>query len=135
MLKISKSVEYAILSLKYISDNNNFKVNSKTIASELNIPYDLLAKILQKLVKKEIVKSEQGKFGGYTLLVPSKDLTILQIISALDENVKLANCTFENATIEDCSRVKDCCIRNPFLNLQNKINEMFQSITLQELTN
>jgi len=135
MIKISKSVEYSILALKYISENKEMKLSSSTIASDLNIPYDLLAKLLQKLVRKGIVKSEQGKYGGYSLIVSSDKLTILQIINALDENIQLTNCSFDDATTENCTRINNCFIRTPFWNLQNKINEMFESITLHEITN
>ncbi len=135
MIKISKSVEYSLLALNYISENKNFNnLSSRKIANELNIPYDLLAKLLQKLVKNNIVKSQQGKNGGYTLLISPDELSVLKIIDALGENVQLANCTFENASIEDCGRINDCCIRSPFWNLQNKINDIFRTTTLHELT-
>lgn len=136
MIKISKSVEYSILALKHIEDNEKFTtLSSRKISDDLNIPYDLLSKLLQKLVRKGIIKSQQGKYGGYNLLVAPDKLSILQIISALDENVQLTNCTFDNADKEDCTRIDDCCIRSPFWNLQNKINKMFESTTLKELTN
>ena len=136
MIKISKSVEYSILALKYIADNEKFAtISSRKISDDLQIPYDLLSKLLQKLVKKGIIKSQQGKYGGYNLLVSANELTVLKIIEALNENVQLTNCTIENASSEDCSRINDCCIRSPFINLQNRINNMFDTITLNELTN
>ncbi|MCB0731715.1 MAG: Rrf2 family transcriptional regulator [Ignavibacteriae bacterium] len=136
MIKISKSVEYSILALKYIADNENFaSLSSRKISDDLNIPYDLLSKLLQKLVRKGIVQSQQGKYGGYNLLVDSNKLSLLNIIDALDENIQLANCTFDGANNEDCARINNCYIRSPFLNLQNKINKMFNEITLNELTN
>ncbi|MCW8849297.1 MAG: Rrf2 family transcriptional regulator [Melioribacteraceae bacterium] len=136
MIKISKSVEYSILALKYIADNEKFDtISSRKISNDLSIPYDLLSKLLQKLVKYGIIKSQQGKYGGYNLLVSANELTVLKIIEALNENVQLTNCTKENASSEDCSRINDCCIRSPFVNLQNRINNMFNTITLNELTN
>lgn len=136
MIKISKSVEYSILALKYIADNENITViSSRKISDDLHIPYDLLSKLLQKLVRQGIIKSQQGKFGGYNLLVSANKLTVLKIIEALNENVQLTNCTIDNASTEDCSRINDCCIRSPFINLQNRINNMFNTITLNELTN
>ena len=66
MLKIAKSVEYAVLALKYINDRQDLNcVSTKLIAESLDIPYDLLAKIMQKLVKNDIIISEQGTKGGY----------------------------------------------------------------------
>ncbi len=135
MIKISKSVEYSILALKYISDHGDVKISSSTIANDLNIPYDLLAKLLQKLVKKGIIKSEQGKYGGYSLIIPTDKLTIMEIITSLEENIQLTNCSFQEATIESCGRINSCNIRSPFMNLQNRINEMFESITLYEISN
>lgn len=135
MIKISKSVEYSILALKYISDNDSNGISSRKISDDLNIPYDLLSKLLQKLAKEKIIKSKQGKYGGYNLLISTEELTILRIIDALDENVQLTNCTFESADKNDCARIDNCYIRSPFWNLQNRINEMFESITLNELTN
>ncbi len=135
MIKISKSVEYTLLALKHIDDSEGKKISSRSISTDLNIPYDLLSKLLQKLVKNNILISEQGKYGGYSLLMPANKLTVLRIINALDENVQLVNCSVENATLEDCSRINSCYIREPFFNLQNKINQMFESLTLKELTN
>ena len=136
MIKISKSVEYSILALKYISDNENCSgVSSRKISEELNIPYELLSKLLQRLVKQGIIKSKQGKYGGYNMSIASDRLSILQIVNAVDENIQLTNCTFDGANEDHCSRIEDCCIRTPFWNLQNKINKMFDQITLEELNN
>jgi len=134
MLKISKSTEYSILSLIYISNNEKESlINSRTISEELNIPYELLSKLLQKLVKSRIIKSTQGKYGGYNLLIPAKQLSVLSIIDAIDENVQVANCTFESATKDDCGRINDCIIRTPFISLQDKINNIFESLTIEQL--
>jgi Rrf2 family protein len=136
MIKISKSVEYSILALKYIADNEeNEGISSRKISDELNIPYDLLSKLLQRLVKQGIIKSKQGKYGGYNMLISSDKLTVLNIIHAVDENIQLTNCTFEGADFDNCSRLEDCCIRSPFWNLQERINQIFDEITLKELIN
>lgn len=135
MIKISKSVEYSILALKYIADNEKITtISSRKISNDMNIPYELLSKLLQKMVREGIIKSQQGKYGGYSMLIASEKLNLLRIIDALDENVQLTNCTFDKATTDDCARIDNCAIRSPFWNLQNKINSLFESITLNELT-
>lgn len=136
MIKISKSIEYSILALQFISDNELLTaVSSRKISSELKIPYELLSKLLQKMVKQGIIKSQQGKYGGYKMLIPPSKLTILNIMNAVEENIQLTNCTVENANEDDCTRINNCNIRSPFLNLQNKINNIFETVTLKELTN
>ncbi len=135
MLKLSKSVEYSLLALLYISEqNNNSLLSSKLISEKLDIPYELLSKLLQKMVKKEIIKSEQGKYGGYRLLIPLKKLTISDIITAIDENIQIADCTFPEATKKNCNKIDSCKIKTPFNIIQNKIIGIFESVTLEQLS-
>lgn len=135
MIKLSKSVEYSLLALKYISDNEKSEIlSSRKISEDLKIPYELLSKLLQKLVKEGIIKSQQGKFGGYNIVTPLEKLTVLKIIDSLGENIQLTNCTVPNATKTNCSRLNSCSIKDPFWNLQNKIISIFENTTLHELT-
>jgi len=136
MLKVAKSFEYAVLALKHIEENaNGSSVTVKEISEKQNIPFELLAKILQKLVKHDFVESIQGKRGGYRLRTSSESILLSHIISALDNEVQLTDCSFENAGSEDCARVNDCCIRNPMVNIQSRINNIFENTTLKEIIN
>jgi Rrf2 family iron-sulfur cluster assembly transcriptional regulator len=134
MLKIAKSVEYSILALKYIYEHTgNGCVNAKEISEKQEIPFELLAKILQKLVKSEIILSQQGNKGGYIINIDPDKLNMIDLVSAVDQKIQFANCLVENASKEDCIRVENCCIRNPMERIQNKINDVLQSTTLMEI--
>ncbi len=134
MLKLSKSVEYALFAIKYLNYKTKDQlVSTKEISESMKIPYDLLAKIMQKLVKNEIVSSIQGTKGGYYLTKSPKQINLNQIISAVDSEIKLTDCLFENATEDDCSRIRDCSLRSPLNNVQNKIIKLFNSTTLEEI--
>ncbi len=134
MLKIAKSVEYSILALKYIKDNSNDKcLTAREIAENENIPYDLLAKILQKLVKRKIIESHQGNKGGYSLSFSLNELFITDLIAAVDQNIQLTDCMVENPTINDCARFENCCIKDPLNKIQNKINDVLKSTTIMEI--
>ena len=130
MLKIAKSVEYAFLGLKYIAENSDERVVSTAeISDKLDIPYPLLAKIMQKLVRNSIIVSVQGTKGGYSLNRSPEFITLATIINALDQPVQLADCLTSN----DCKRSGDCCLQTPLTNIQQKINELFTATTLQEI--
>ncbi len=134
MLKLSKSVEYAIFAIKYLNYNTEDRlVSTKEISESMKIPYDLLAKIMQRLVKNDIVSSIQGTKGGYYLTKPPGQINLTQIISAVDSEIRLTDCLFDNATEEDCSRIGACSLRSPLNNLQNKIIKLFNSTTLEEI--
>lgn len=136
MLKIAKSVEYSILALRFIANNQTLEcVSTKEISIRENIPYDLLAKLMQKLVKHNIILSKQGKLGGYTLNIDPEQLSINDIILALDENIQLTDCMVEHPNTNDCGRVLNCCLRSPLSNLQEKILDLFKQTTLKEILN
>ncbi len=134
MLKISKSVEYAILAIKYISENESeIYISAKEISESENIPYDLLCKILQKLGKNDIINSQQGAKGGYTLKRKLNEISLSEIVNSVDEKIFLTNCMVENPGLDDCGRVNDCCIRDPMKKLNDKIIELFNKTTLDKL--
>ena len=130
MLKIAKSVEYAFLGLKYIAENSEQRMISVAEISEnLDIPYDLLAKIMQKLVRHGILNSVQGTRGGYILNQQPEQISLLNVIDALDQPVQIADCF----TPSDCKRSADCCLKSPLTRIQGKINELFTTTTLNEI--
>ena len=136
MLKIQKNIEYALLALRYIHENQIQKsVSSKEISETLNIPYELLSKILQRMVKSGLIVSQQGKFGGYTLNEIPENISFGRVIASLDQKVQLTDCMFDEATKSDCKRVEGCCLRSPLSVIQNKINDLFNQTTLNEILN
>jgi len=134
MLKLSKKIEYAILALKYIAENPEENcLSNKVISQNAEIPYDLSAKILQQLVRSEIIKSTQGTHGGYSLNVSPDKLNLGQIANAVEDEIQITNCMFDSATQEDCARIDDCCIKSPLSKVQNQINEIFNKTFLNEI--
>ena len=136
MLKIANSVEYSIIALRYISQNqNNGCISTKEIADKENIPYDLLAKLMQKLVKQDIIISKQGKMGGYILKVTPDELTLNDIILAVEQKIQLTDCMVETPGVQDCARFENCCLKSPLGKMQDKVIELFRNTTLHEIIN
>jgi len=136
MLKLAKSVEYAILALKYIAESPaGHYPSAKEISEKENIPYTLLAKILQNLARKKILESVQGNRGGYSLLVSSNDLNLYRLANSLEQKIQVTDCMVPNASSDDCKRVDSCCIRPPILNLQKRLELVFIETTLDDIIN
>ncbi|MCF8395817.1 MAG: Rrf2 family transcriptional regulator [Melioribacteraceae bacterium] len=134
MLKIAKSVEYAILAVKYIHENSHKgSISTKEISNVLNIPFDLLAKILQKLMKEQIIQSKQGTRGGYSMKSKLSEVSITKLIEALDQKIQLTDCMVQNPSASDCGRFDTCCLRGPLGQIQDKINLLFSNTTMEEI--
>ena len=85
IMKNNKRTDYALLATGYIAQHSQEGiVEASVISKQCNIPPLFLFKVLDKLVKANILRSKRGPTGGYTVARPAKDITILEIIEAVD---------------------------------------------------
>lgn len=132
MLKLSKKVEYAILGLQYMANNIERHISAKEIAEKLNLSFEFLSKTLQTLMKSGLIRSRQGLRGGYELLVAPEKISLANLIEALDGKTGIVECLSNGKS--NCGRTLDCTIREPMIQIQKKINEIFDKTTIAELT-
>ncbi len=84
-MRISRSTGYALLAVGYIAQHQDQKIIlSQSIAKAYDIPLEYLLKILQQLVRANVLRSKRGPRGGFSLARPPKKITALQIIEAVD---------------------------------------------------
>ncbi len=84
-MKISRSTGYGLLAAGYIAKNEKEGiVLSQTISKEYDIPLEYLLKILQQLVRANLLRSKRGPRGGFVLSKPASKITMLEIIEAVD---------------------------------------------------
>jgi len=84
-MKISRSTGYGLLAAGYIAKSEKSGiVLSQTISKEYDIPLEYLLKILQQLVRANILRSKRGPRGGFVLSKPVSRITMLEIIEAVD---------------------------------------------------
>jgi Rrf2 family protein len=129
---ITRASEYAILSLIVLSKAQT-PIDSETLARELSIPKSFLAKILQSLAKKQILKSYKGVNGGFALLKNPQDISMLDIMSTVEGK---APAVFDCASsLNDCPSDKaNLCSIWPFLNkLQGKIDLFLAEMSLADI--
>lgn len=130
MLKFSKKVEYALMALKHIAFTKDV-VTAKEISSKYNIPFELLAKILQKLKKEEILISVQGMNGGYSLNKKPSEISLHNIISILEGNIAVTECQKGEINC-NCKMHENCTIKSPITDIQRDIEEMFMRKTISD---
>ena len=84
-MKIAKSTEYALLAAVHIAQNyKEWSVLSHKISKEYNIPLEYLLKILQQLVRANVLRSKRCPNCGFVLTRDAKKISLLQIIEAVD---------------------------------------------------
>ncbi len=133
MFQLSKKVEYGLIALRHMAMHPMGQVyTAKELATEYDVPYELLAKVLQKLARAGVVISTQGVRGGYALGRDPKSMTVASVIQIIeDEKPMIAECYVEGP--ESCSIFDNCTIRKPLGKVQRDLNVLFDRMTIHEI--
>jgi Rrf2 family protein len=130
MLRLSKKTDYALIALTYVASIGNKPASARDIAERHDVPVELLAKVLQRLVQKGVLKSHQGIHGGYVLARPSDTVTVAEIVEAIDGPLMLTVC---GTSDERCEQFSKCNIRDPLHRIRDRIIGALMACTIAEL--
>ena len=139
MLKFSKKADYALLALQYMASVQGSGelqprvVNTKEIAEEHFMPVELLAKVLQTLARNQIIESHHnGPKGGYVLGRDPKDISIAQVLEAIEGPLGITDCYHEKDQ-SWCDQLDRCNIRTPLLKIQDSIHKLLNSMSIEDM--
>ena len=128
----SKSAEYGIQAMVYLSENSSDKpVMIAKIADSYNIPYQFLAKIVQVLVKHRLIIAKRGRNGGIMLGRESKNIYLDEIVYAIDgPPPEKDQCAIG---LDLCSDETPCPLHHQWKPIKQSIKHMLSSENLEEL--
>jgi Rrf2 family transcriptional regulator, nitric oxide-sensitive transcriptional repressor len=89
---ISQTAEYALRAVVTLAANPGRALTAQAIAAESRIPLDYLAKILNMLSRAGLVRARRGPGGGFQIEIPASQLSILEIVSAVDPLKRIKVC-------------------------------------------
>ena len=132
-MKLTTKGRYAVMAmadLALFQDNGPTSLTDISLRQNISLPY--LEQIFIKLKNNNLVKSTRGAKGGYVLDKSAHDIKISNIISAVDEEVKMLNCKKESK--KGCnSKSTKCITHNLWDQLDQHINNFFEKVKLQDL--
>ena len=131
MLRLSKKADYALMAMKHLAQKGGAPTTSaREIAEQYDIPIELLAKVLQRLVRTGLLVSTQGTRGGYVLSRPSASISVADVIEAIDGPFTVTACSSEK---NDCEQFAKCSIRDPLWQIRERIAAALGTVTLAEM--
>jgi Rrf2 family protein len=131
MLRFTKRADYGLMAIHYIAIHDAVgAVSAKRIAEEFTIPPELMAKILQRLAKQRLIVSTNGPKGGYALARRPTEITVGQVIRALEGPINIVSCLEDS----DCPQMERCNLRRPVQKIQAAISQVLDTMSLAELT-
>lgn len=130
-MKLTRGADYATLGILYLARQPRDKVVLiGEIAAAQSVPESYLAKIFQDLAKAGLVRSHRGARGGFTLARSPQEITLLQVIEAVEGPVALNRCLDAR---EGCERSADCPVYGALASAQAQLMSALEAVTLQSL--
>lgn len=131
MIRISKLADYAVVILAALTETPNEVVSASKLSDVTKIPEPTIAKVLKLLVKKDLVVSTRGAHGGYKIAAKAGDITVLNIIRAIDGPISITSCT--DGETPDCSLGQSCSIRGRWDGVNSAIRDALKSVTIADM--
>jgi len=129
---LSNTSKYAIRALIYLElySNQENKAGIKKIAGELNIPSPFLAKILQMLVRHQLLDSTKGPHGGFCLNKPAIDITLMEVVDIIDGKETFDNCIIRTTP---CDGNKPCSMHHKLAPIRSELKRLFATETIADM--
>jgi Rrf2 family protein len=132
-MKVSNKAEHALHAMLYIAATGDHNCTINEIAEQAIIPREYLAKILKELTEKKYLKSYKGKYGGYKLAKPSKNISFLNIIEAMDGPLSVISCANDTHKKGSNPKRRYCAGQVFWIPLQDKLEDALSSMTLDKI--
>lgn len=127
-MKLSSKTHYGLMACHVLGRNYpDTSVSASTLEAHIAVSGKYLEKIMRMLSKRNIISANRGASGGYFLARAPKDITVGEIVRALEDDMEIIEC------VKDGGKCKCCPSRSVWKKLYDGINDLLDSITLQQM--
>lgn len=131
MLRLSKKTDYALMAMKRLaSDPRRRAASAREIAEAYDIPVELMAKVLTRLVRSGLLTSHQGVHGGYELAQPPVATSVAAVLEAIDGPLTMTACTHGD---HECDQFSKCNVRDPLRRVRARIAAILAACSIAEM--
>lgn len=135
MLKLTRRTEYGLIALVHLADREGEVVSSTEIGERYPVPKRLLAEALKALQQAGLLHSTRGAHGGYALARPADEITLGEVVTALEGRPTLTSCEGLGALSPagECGVEHVCPIRTPLQRLRQGMWNLLEGVSLRSL--
>jgi Rrf2 family protein len=128
-MDLSKTTRYALRLMSYMASSEQNSFTTIDLHDSLGIPKQYLRRLMTRLSKKELLVSDIGRGGGFSLARDKKDIFLSEIIAATDETPFLQSCILG---FNKCRLTSQCPLHDKWNEARQTICETFSSVSLAD---
>lgn len=145
MLSLTRKTDYALVALASLARSTKrgpkggpaepLRASAHDLADELHLPLPVLRNILKTLAQHGLLSSTQGSSGGYGLAKPANDITLADVIEAMEGPMRLAVCCpiAEGAAEQHCFREDSCRIKATVRRVHDSLRQFLDTVSLADI--
>jgi FeS assembly SUF system regulator len=131
MIRITRQTDYGIVLLTHMAAHLERRFNAPELAVEAHLPLPTVSKILKLLTREGVLESHRGIKGGYSLARGPEEVSMAEIVSALEGPVAITECIDESS---GCTFEPTCRVRANWQRINDAIRQALAGISLAEMT-
>ncbi|MGA0606704.1 RrF2 family transcriptional regulator [Phenylobacterium sp. VNQ135] len=132
---LSQKAKYALRALVELARGDGAQLSAGELSTRAGAPRKFLEAILLELSRNQIVVSRRGKFGGYTLARPPREIAFAEIIRVIDGPLALAPCVSPRLGFRkcaDCPDLETCTLREALARARDATADVLEAYTLAD---
>ena len=130
MIRITKQTDYGIVLLTHLAAHPDRQYAAPELAAEARLPLPMVSKILKLLARDGLLASHRGVKGGYSLARAAEEISMAEIIAALEGPIAITECI---SVESDCSHEALCPVRGNWQRINLAVRSALEGISLAEM--
>ena len=129
MLRISKLTDYAILIMVELAREREL-LSAQTLAERARVETPTASKVLKLLASTDLVESCRGPNGGYRVTRPATEISVAEVIAAIEGPIAMTECSVEEGL---CTQEDRCDLRGNWQRISLAVSSALQGVSLAEM--
>ena len=131
MLRMGKLTDYGIVLMSYLAAKRQLQHSAHTLADAVQVPLPTVRKVLKALSTGGLLNSERGAQGGYSLSRDPKNISVAEIITAIEGPIALTECVSDHS---HCEQETHCAVQTNWTQINNAVFHALDEVKLANMT-
>ncbi len=130
MLRLSKLTDYGMLLMSQLAASDRDVWKAADLAAATGVPAPTVSKLLQSLLQHDLLVSQRGARGGYRLARQPANISVREVVDALEGEIALTEC---NSEAGSCAQQAHCALRGNWMRINEAMRDVLDAISLAEM--
>jgi FeS assembly SUF system regulator len=130
MIRLGRLTDYGIVLMAHLASAGEGPHTARDLAAETQLPLPAVSKLLKSLTREGLLCSSRGAKGGYQLARPAEQITVPEMIAALEGPIALTDCNLHEGA---CAQEPSCNVRTPWQRINRAVHDALSRVRLADL--